>query len=57
MESNSFDGQQTFEQDISFIELVNDVKSKSPWKAQQYDQFEGKTTQQMKTLIGMTPNK
>ena len=32
-----------FQVDYSFIELINDVTIRSPWKAKEYQQYKNKT--------------
>jgi len=37
------DDTQIFQHDFSFIEKINDVNSKSPWKAKAHDHFSNQT--------------
>ena len=43
-----------FHPDFNFIELVNDIKLNSPWKAKLHDDFLNKTHRHMKNLLGLT---
>ena len=54
MKENMTKDNDMFEPDFSFIQLVNDLTSKLPWKAKNTESFREKTKGQMKKLIGMT---
>jgi hypothetical protein len=50
-------GDDFFQFDYNFIEMVNEFRESSLWEAKAHDDFKNKTAKQMKNLIGLTPFK
>eukprot|EP00742_Colponemidia_sp_Colp-10_P000741 GILJ01000804.1.p1 GENE.GILJ01000804.1~~GILJ01000804.1.p1 ORF type:complete len:559 (+),score=64.67 GILJ01000804.1:63-1679(+) len=50
--TNSYYDASPYEPDISFVEKINSIGNKAPWRARVHDHFKGKTQHQMNKMLG-----